>query len=54
MQEAWVFQASRFEDAKRKAAEKGEPGEDIKQCAEEMEEQFRPFWDRIAISDSER
>jgi hypothetical protein len=38
-QEAWV---SRFEDAKRKAAEKGE---DIKQHAEETEEQFR---DRIA------
>jgi hypothetical protein len=38
-QEAWV---SRFEDAKRKA---GEKGEDIKQRAEETEEQFR---DRIA------
>ena len=38
-QEAWV---SRFEDAKRKAAEKGE---DIKQRAEETEEEFR---DRVA------
>lgn len=38
-QEAWI---SRFEDAKRKAAEKGE---DIKQGAQETEEDFR---DRIA------
>ena len=38
-QEAWV---SRFEDAKRKAAEKGE---DIKQRVGETEEQFR---DRVA------
>jgi hypothetical protein len=35
-QEAWV---SRFEDAKRKAVEKGEGS--IKQRAEETEEQFR-------------
>ena len=38
-QEAW---ASRFEDAKRRAAEKGE---DIKQRAQETEEEFR---DRVA------